>query len=731
MTTAGQIRKEAMTVRAARSISPPPLKRRRSSLNDFTPTSLDGAKVRLSASPVHALLSVPFTVPSPLRKNKQSQHQSFAATTPNHSTPTIIYPRIQDDEQISISSAMTCSDLPKCRECKAAATSWNPLVQCPSCPRRFHESCQLPKPEDMQDWSPWQCARCLNKGRKLPKPPIHTAKFLATQPSPRSRTESAPSVILVPDEKHVGNSRPYRAKQAIKNPLIRPNTTASHPQPNLANRGNLLGYEKSSNYNELVTNARNPQYVLCTMCKEKKLLAPGSSEPTTCFHCRHQRAGLEEIEWFTPFMSVMSIPETPTPAVMVKMNTSLMHEDAPIPHLSVPSTLRASLQTGHRAPLVMDKLRYLPSTSNEASSSEVATASSCADPGNMPAAFPFHSENEDRSVVKDGAASKDKEPDAEPPPRLKRTSLIVKLIADIRNLSPQERNDMLHDGNSEPQLSGLYFTYRQLIAMALLTVQDSSITAAAIKDWVAKTFSKYRKGQGSWEINISSILCTCNDFRKERIPGEKSLWTFENSCARTQLSKELGLLLGEVSLSRLLSATPSADALPNDHPNGGANTIGRAGNHDPDDLNQKPAVANRELDLPSFEAGEVEWSGARTGSLSKQKDGKDKSYNRGLISMQKSECDMALKVPFEMVVRGPLEEDEISFRNFREAFPEYTTELTPEEREKKIAQIKKRPSRKATFGKRPAFARIFRSNPREELRRPYIDIHREGDTRSP
>jgi len=168
--------KHTMTNDKPRDISPPPLKRPRMSLDtsNTQPVLLHKSVARLSGSttvttgsskdvrprqvkpelclsvrdfrtnPLLSLPTTPNTVP-PTKEQRKQEKELTRTTTKS---------RVPDDDEVSISSVFSISDasvvsLSKtllCTECKGSAASYNPLVACSMCRRRYHESCQLPKP---------------------------------------------------------------------------------------------------------------------------------------------------------------------------------------------------------------------------------------------------------------------------------------------------------------------------------------------------------------------------------------------------------------------------------------------------------------------------------------------------------------------------------------------------------------------------------------------------------
>ena len=181
------------------------------------PTAAQGFHKQLdhSASESLATDGLPNTDPHP---SLTDSHSGLPTGTPmlpmRHSSPLRI-PSRQDDSSSSVSGP-TSSDTSsakrlKCHVCKTITPfDADSLLQCSSCPRRYHRRChtQPPIPSDRDLVHSWQCRRCIKR-----------------QVQPRSRL-SNPSVAATSTSSHsIG--------QAEEPPRKKPRLDVSEPVPAL------------------------------------------------------------------------------------------------------------------------------------------------------------------------------------------------------------------------------------------------------------------------------------------------------------------------------------------------------------------------------------------------------------------------------------------------------------------------------------------------------------------
>lgn len=100
---------------------------------------------------------------------KSHELGTTGAQPPLHSSPLRIPSRQDKDDAASSISGKTTSSDPstkhnRCHVCQASSTlDVDPLVQCTTCPRRYHRRCHPlpPLPARLEDTDMWQCRRCV------------------------------------------------------------------------------------------------------------------------------------------------------------------------------------------------------------------------------------------------------------------------------------------------------------------------------------------------------------------------------------------------------------------------------------------------------------------------------------------------------------------------------------------------------------------------------------------
>jgi hypothetical protein len=105
-------------------------------------------------------------------------------------------------------------------------------------------------------------------------------------------------------------------------------------------------------------------------------------------------------------------------------------------------------------------------------------------------------------------------------------------ITDTCSPVPAEQNGLVHVQSVSKD--GRY-TIRQLAALALLAADGDSCSAPQVQDWVARNFPKYCKGVGGWERSLQANLAGDDAFQARKIPGEKlRQYAFANATSRKQ-----------------------------------------------------------------------------------------------------------------------------------------------------------------------------------------------------
>ncbi|KAH7125131.1 hypothetical protein B0J11DRAFT_298788 [Dendryphion nanum] len=264
------------------------------------------------------------------------------------------------------------------------------------------------------------------------------------------------------------------------------------------------------------------------------------------------------------------------------------------------------------------------------------------------------------------------------------------------------------------------FSYRELIGSALLSA-GTPLMVVEIRDWIVRAFpEKYyalekKKGQTFIQKNLSSILSNHNDFRKTSISGQKAaMWTFANEATkkRYSIAAEQDTIIDESSLM--------------------SRRVGEAHNG----LNQFHSRQQQSMrDTVESEVLEIDGLADERSNTSLETNDDAIKLLRELVTQvsepmakQLNRVVHFLKIPYSDNNRQVQPESNRKLHelgpdlklecSFDKAYPEYSEPLarmTKDDIDKKIQEIKKRPSRKARFGELLATARYLREDVHDEL----------------
>ncbi|KAF2872407.1 hypothetical protein BDV95DRAFT_606023 [Massariosphaeria phaeospora] len=301
------------------------------------------------------------------------------------------------------------------------------------------------------------------------------------------------------------------------------------------------------------------------------------------------------------------------------------------------------------------------------------------------------------------------------------------------------------------------YAYRELIGIALLAANGTRWPTARIHDWIVKTFpGRYQKGIGRWESSLSAILSASPDFRGEKCPGSATRleWTFTNATTRRRYATQfpeycLSPAFTSQSTSPLRTPFQSrADAM---EPTGPTHSLNSAARRSPSPgvLTRTPNTKEeRMMEGPNGLSKDAQSvvceKPSPTVETAREHVPVFVPYTKGASTrhVQNKDGDAtgatSVFVPFDQQPRPTFAMEpgsgvrvETSFLN---AFPEYAKPsietMTQKQIDDKIAEIKKRPSRKHTFGQRLAFCRTHRKDVHNELEgvtRPKYTSRQKGD----
>ncbi|KAF2471609.1 uncharacterized protein BDR25DRAFT_342328 [Lindgomyces ingoldianus] len=266
------------------------------------------------------------------------------------------------------------------------------------------------------------------------------------------------------------------------------------------------------------------------------------------------------------------------------------------------------------------------------------------------------------------------------------------------------------------------YTFREMIGMALLAAQGLPLTAKDIGDWIRREFphkyKKYQKGKAVWMTNIGAILSQTGDFRKERkAEWGAYLWNFEN--ARTKQRY--------VAQFPEYSASEDSDLIEEQHSNVSSlrpQTQDRVRGHGPSPHKNSKREAIQIVDDTTPPVFSHVMPGSMDADSQKPKPSQQIRANNSTslssrASREADDSDFSLGFEKQRIINLDLGPDVRLETDFYKAFPEFLWPsieyMTQVEIEQKIEEIRKRPSRKARFGKPLALARSHRLDVHDEL----------------
>ncbi|KAF2262290.1 hypothetical protein CC78DRAFT_322624 [Lojkania enalia] len=309
------------------------------------------------------------------------------------------------------------------------------------------------------------------------------------------------------------------------------------------------------------------------------------------------------------------------------------------------------------------------------------------------------------------------------------------------------------------------YTLRELFGFALVAGNGSPQIIGDIQNWVANTFpDKYIRGNGHWERNLYVTGYNSTDFRKHTESGKrKNCWEFSGPEARQRYEANYLQFCAHLSHT---SPNPGGQSIPGPRLRKQASSRTQSNpsilSNSQDwsttfsSMAQDCTSTLRETALKEYQNAVRYYKEARRQEREKLRDSsrpasKIAEAKRSLSELKQgfrewneswSQNVRSLGIEQEAVCLAPEvsdidgDDDFVMFESHRSsdanldsdirlekrfflAYPELIEPsidtMTQEEIDKKIEEIKKRPSRKATFGKRLAFARTHRKNVHDEI----------------
>jgi hypothetical protein len=276
---------------------------------------------------------------------------------------------------------------------------------------------------------------------------------------------------------------------------------------------------------------------------------------------------------------------------------------------------------------------------------------------------------------------------------------------------PQISTGSALDSRQKPPIQG-QFTIRELTRIALVSANGSRMTTSQIFAWIARTFPHLRVGEGGWERSVQASLSRCDEFDGRTIPGargNKKLYGFSDDETRKQYETEYSEFLPtsdpisrteqkasrenknhgkeQVSVKRALKSAPSRSSLMTKQ----AHTSVPTERHGDPVQNKLANIAAKPGVLsPSLQT--------QTEPIATEpptsKVPPEEASNNPYTPFKRS-------TPHQLPGRLNLNQDVKRETTFEAAFADLKPSIeimTEEEKARKIAEIKARPSRKKYFG---------------------------------
>ena len=247
-----------------------------------------------------------------------------------------------------------------------------------------------------------------------------------------------------------------------------------------------------------------------------------------------------------------------------------------------------------------------------------------------------------------------------------------------------------------------HFSNRELIIIALVAANGSSMTAVQIIDWLVQRFSYLRKGQGAWERSLRSALSSSPEFRGAKdvlAHKHQKVYRFGNPTYKARF---------EAEYRQYVANDPwNAGKAQSLHKVRSATMVLLGGSH-------RKAIKS----APS----------CRTSAFTPNRPRSSFVQSLHITPPNQDEGANPLSNPSErftalegdILNKPPEAERETSFHRVQPRCMKQSIEtMTPEEKATKIAEIQARPSRKRFFGPDYRLAHV--------LRQGRQDIHDESD----
>ncbi|KAF1849601.1 uncharacterized protein K460DRAFT_399718 [Cucurbitaria berberidis CBS 394.84] len=518
--------------RLSARISPPPLKRQRTGLSTSIPTRARPSSTALPTRPLPGLREVkrssgsstPYARPVH-EKNKggrvsESSRNSFSFVAPHldrdaESLNRSAKSRNSDEARSSLPSRKTPSSKPTCRVCeKHSATNYNPIITCPGCGRAYHDSCRNPPLIDGIEQSHWRCLKCLSDNlsrgssgfAKLQAPKAVSVLPSARNSGCREDKKRRPDKVLLVDDvlnsPVINSSKSGKDSQAIQQPNAPPILERTEVPNTPTQRSSQFDIPESAPKQRFADNS------VASSDIGLPLTGPLLFEKTTpltvlCSICRKQRILAENSRDGGNCRNCR--------------NRSLIVEAGKLEIPETPNATPADEETAQSSPQAI----LVATTSTPASETKQASMISSQ-------SAPVSSNH--FKMIKSGISVTE---------WMQSESIALKLTRPRSSSGSRPPTDTGSESPAVP-LSEKHYNICEMAQIALVAADGAHLTTSQIIDWIASTFPYLREIEVGWERSLASKLAREQEFCSHKIVGQgkKRFWTFADDKVKAQCEKK-------------------------------------------------------------------------------------------------------------------------------------------------------------------------------------------------
>ncbi|KAF2013687.1 hypothetical protein BU24DRAFT_452527 [Aaosphaeria arxii CBS 175.79] len=645
-----------------RGISPPPIKRTFSTTSDCDRTDRTAKEHTLqclpgnqredalfqqasmggSAGASRSLMISSDHRPPTASRSPENRHniQTNVVTGANRAKALV------EDSNSKLISRRSSGNAHKCAQCqKSTGTSYDPFIKCPTCRRRFHEGCRKPNLRTPAEKALWQCYVCVKKAHRLPAPSRASPNSAADRARPFPSTLGSAADYSTHERPHhyIGNSTPMTPNKKVRG------MTTMQNESNVLKPLGGFDLDKMVDESTLVDN---------TVSAEQ-------ADMTGLGH------------------GTLEIPNTPT------QRSSQILSQALIPgHLLLAngSNITGSI-SGGKSPGTSTAPRGLSLQGDSTDSPSMMLCPVCnlrnilKQKGTLALMCHRCKSRKLNSSQPDSVPIIPETPDCDSEAPKLPTSTTVNVICN--------------------QPTSTKYSYKKLIGLALLASKAPALTAAEIRDSIATRFpDTYRKGVDepkTWERSVQATLSQSNDFMKVAVPGERtSQWKFASADIRDAYMKhlpEFAIANCNPAGSTSLSAPGKSPQECNRESQSYTESTNKSSQHYSKSRRQDQVQFKDRTHIRSNE--EAVQALHSIGSLLGRIPHTDQIHD----NLRRLDQVMSFLKQGQQIPTEPSQIPVDTRSEVEEAFSDSSEEMTREDINRKIAETRTRPSRKARFDK--------------------------------